>query len=72
MLFYGGTFLHYKKFVNKFLWLCALVHNIFMSCAHAHMIGEHKKACTFILFKKLTWSFFSFLAKITSLASFRT
>jgi len=50
MLFYGGTFLHYKKFVNKFIWLCAHVHKIFKSCAHAHMIGEHKKACTFILF----------------------
>jgi len=50
MLFYGGTFLHYKKFVNKFLWLCAHVHKIFMLCAHAHIIGEHKKACTFILF----------------------
>jgi len=38
MLFYGGTFLHYEKFVNKFLWLCAHVHKIFKSCAHAHMI----------------------------------
>jgi len=46
MLFYGGTFLHYKKFVNKFLWLCVHVHKIFRSCAHARMIGEHKKACT--------------------------
>jgi len=46
MLFNGGTFLHYKKFVNKFLWLCAHVHKIFKSFAHAHMIGdgEHKKA----------------------------
>jgi len=30
MLFYGGTFLHYKKFKNKFLWLCA----------HAHIFGH--------------------------------
>jgi len=60
MLFYGGIFLHYKKFVNKFLWLGAHVnkffwlgahvHKIFRSCAHAHMIGEHKKPARLFYF----------------------
>jgi len=46
MLFYGGTF-----FTNFYtIWLCGHMHKIFRSCAHAHMIGEHKKVFTFILF----------------------
>jgi len=29
MIFYGGTFLHYKKFVNKFIWFVAHVQKSF-------------------------------------------
>jgi len=60
MLFYGGTFLHYKKFVNKFLWLCAHAHKIFRSCAHC--------TCAYDWWAQKSRSF---LAKITSLTSFR-
>jgi len=40
---HGSTILHYKRFVK-------IVHKIFSSSAHAHIIGEHKEACTFIPF----------------------
>jgi len=75
MLFNGGTFLHYKKFLNNFLRLCAHVHNIFKSyCAHGHMIGEHtKKPARLNYFQTNQAVFFwSFLAKITNLTSLRT
>jgi len=44
MLFYGGTFLHNKKFVNKYLWLCAHVNK-----------RAQKSLDVYTIFRKLTY-----------------